>query len=58
MLIANKAKALRRKDAALRAGYFGDGKIFIQEVENVVKISAGEEGYAALQDSPDKNNSL
>jgi Amt family ammonium transporter len=39
---------------ALRTGHFGDGKIFIQEIENVVKISTGEEGYAALQDSLDK----
>jgi Amt family ammonium transporter len=28
----------------------GDGKIFISDVENVIKIRTGEEGFAALQD--------
>ena len=31
-------------------GHIGDGKIFVYDVENVVKIRTGEEGYAALQD--------
>lgn len=31
---------------------YGDGKIFIYDVENVVKIRTGEEGYDALQDKP------
>ncbi len=35
---------------ALYTGKIGDGKIFIYDVENVVKISTGEEGYDALQD--------
>ena len=34
----------------LYTGHIGDGKIFIYDVENVVKIRTGEEGYAALQD--------
>lgn len=34
----------------LYTGKYGDGKIFIYDVENVVKIRTGEEGYAALQD--------
>jgi Amt family ammonium transporter len=34
----------------LRTGNFGDGKIFVYDVENVVKIRTGEEGYDALQD--------
>jgi Amt family ammonium transporter len=34
---------------ALYTGHIGDGKIFVYEVENVVKIRTGEEGYAALQ---------
>ena len=29
----------------------GDGKIFIYDVENVIKIRTGEMGYNALQDS-------
>ena len=31
-------------------GKIGDGKIFVYEVENVVKVRTGEEGYDALQD--------
>ena len=34
---------------ALYTGHIGDGKIFVQEVENVVRIRTGEEGYDALQ---------
>lgn len=35
----------------LRTGRIGDGKIFVYDVENVVKIRTGEEGYDALQDN-------
>jgi Amt family ammonium transporter len=35
---------------ALYTGRIGDGKIFIYDVENVVKVRTGEEGYDALQD--------
>ncbi|NLE25502.1 MAG: ammonium transporter [Clostridiaceae bacterium] len=35
---------------SLYTGNMGDGKIFIYDVENVIKISTGEEGYDALQD--------
>jgi len=35
---------------ALYTGNVGDGKIFIYDVENVIKIRTGEEGYDALQD--------
>lgn len=34
---------------ALYTGKIGDGKIFIYNVENVVKVRTGEEGYDALQ---------
>lgn len=34
----------------LYTGHYGDGKIFIYDVENVIKIRTGEEGYDALQD--------
>ena len=34
----------------LYTGHIGDGKIFVYDVENVVKIRTGEEGYNALQD--------
>ena len=36
--------------AALYTGHIGDGKIFIYNIENVVKIRTNEEGYDALQD--------
>jgi Amt family ammonium transporter len=35
----------------LQTGKFGDGKIFVYDVENVVKVRTGEIGYAALQDN-------
>ena len=34
---------------ALYTGSIGDGKIFVYDVENVVKVRTGEEGYDALQ---------
>jgi Amt family ammonium transporter len=34
----------------LQTGSIGDGKIFVHDVENVVKVRTGEEGYDALQD--------
>lgn len=40
---------------ALYTGNMGDGKIFIYDVENVIKIRTGEEGYDALQDEEDES---
>ncbi|MDR3233108.1 MAG: P-II family nitrogen regulator [Planctomycetaceae bacterium] len=34
----------------LYTGNIGDGKIFVYDVENVVKVRTGAEGYSALQD--------
>ena len=34
----------------LYTGHIGDGKIFIYNVENVVKVRTSETGYDALQD--------
>ena len=34
----------------LYTGHIGDGKIFVYDVENIVKVRTGEEGYEALQD--------
>ena len=45
--VVNAAKA------ALYTGNIGDGKIFIFDVENVVKIRTGEVGYDALQGEDD-----
>jgi Amt family ammonium transporter len=38
---------------ALYTGNIGDGKIFVYDVENVIKVRTGEEGMAALQGSDD-----
>ena len=38
----------------LYTGEIGDGKIFIYNVENVVKVRTGEQGYDALQDEDTK----
>jgi Amt family ammonium transporter len=35
----------------LYTGKVGDGKIFITDIENVVKVRTGEQGYDALQDN-------
>lgn len=34
----------------LYTGHIGDGKIFVYDVQNVVKVRTGQEGYDALQD--------
>lgn len=34
----------------LRTGKIGDGKIFIYDVANVIRVRTGEEGWDALQD--------
>lgn len=38
---------------ALYTGNIGDGKIFVYDVENVIKVRTGEEGYDALQGPED-----
>ena len=40
---------------ALYTGHIGDGKIFVYDVEDVVRIRTGETGYDALQDSDEKD---
>ena len=42
-------KVIEAAKTALYTGNFGDGKIFVYPIENVVKIRTGEEGYDALQ---------
>ena len=42
-------KVIENVRNVLYTGNIGDGKIFIYDVENVVKVRTGEEGYAALQ---------
>ena len=43
-------KVVNSAKKALYTGHIGDGKIFIYNVDKVVKIRTGEEDYAALQD--------
>ena len=38
---------------ALYTGHIGDGKIFVYDVEDVVKVRTGETGYDALQGADD-----
>ncbi len=43
-------KVVEAAKKALYTGHIGDGKIFIYDVAQVVKVRTGEEGVAALQD--------
>ena len=44
------ADVIETAKKALYTGHIGDGKIFVYDVENVVKVRTGEEDFAALQD--------
>ena len=44
-------KVIETAKAVLHTGQIGDGKVFVYDIENVVKIRTGEEGYLALQDT-------
>lgn len=43
-------KVIETAKKVLYTGHIGDGKIFVYDVENVVKVRTGEEGFDALQD--------
>ena len=43
-------KVIETAKKVLYTGHIGDGKIFVYDIENVVKVRTGEEGYDALQD--------
>ena len=43
-------KVIDTAKKVLYTGHIGDGKIFVYDVENVVKVRTGEEGFDALQD--------
>lgn len=43
-------KVIDTAKAVLHTGQIGDGKLFVYDIENVVKIRTGEEGFLALQD--------
>ena len=44
------SKVIDTAKRVLYTGHIGDGKIFVYDVENVVKVRTGEEGFDALQD--------
>ena len=44
------SEVVKAAKKALYTGNIGDGKIFVYDVENVVKVRTGEEGYLALQE--------
>ena len=43
------SKVIEKAKKVLYTGHIGDGKIFVYDVENVVKVRTGEEGFDALQ---------
>lgn len=51
-------KVIDSARAALYTGNYGDGKLFIYDIENVIKIRTGEEDYDALQDTEEENKAL
>ncbi len=44
------AKVVEAAKSALYTGHIGDGKIFVYDVAEVIKVRTGETGYDALQD--------
>ena len=46
----NADKLIDKIVKEINTGNIGDGKIFIYDVENVIKVRTGAEGYYALQD--------
>ena len=43
-------KVVETARRVLYTGHIGDGKIFLYDVENVIKVRTGEQGFDALQD--------
>lgn len=53
-IVVSAVPVQRVIDAAkkvLHTGQIGDGKLFVYNIENVIKVRTGEEGYLALQDT-------
>ncbi len=44
------ADVIEAAKKTLYTGHIGDGKVFVYNVDQVVKVRTGEEGFAALQD--------
>ena len=56
-VVVSKVPVTEVVDAARKAlytGHIGDGKIFVYDVEDVVRVRTGESGYDALQDADDE----
>ncbi len=54
-IVVSKTPVKAVVDAAVKVlytGHIGDGKIFISDIEDIVRVSTGETGYLALQDHP------
>ncbi len=54
-IVVSKVPVQKVIDTAVKAlytGHIGDGKIFLYDVEDVVKVRTGKTGYDALQDEP------
>lgn len=47
------SEVVKAAKKALYTGNIGDGKIFVYDVENVIKVRTGEEGFDALQGDDD-----
>lgn len=45
-------KVLETAQKVLRTGSFGDGKIFVTELSNAVRIRTGQQGPDAIKDIP------
>ena len=42
--------------AACQTGHIGDGKIFVSEIKDAIRIRTGERGPAAIMDRPEEND--
>jgi Amt family ammonium transporter len=42
-------KVVEAASRVLHTGHIGDGKIFVSEITDAIKVSTGERGYAAMQ---------
>lgn len=50
------SKVIETAQSVLHTGQFGDGKVFVYNIRNVVKIRTGEEGSLALRDTEAEDN--
>ena len=56
-IVVSKVPVSQVVDTAVKVlytGHIGDGKIFVSDIEDIVRVRTGETGFAALQDSAGK----